>query len=67
METLHSMINRNLAEYEQLYDIVPNKDDSYSTRLTAIIQEAHKQTGEQVVVLIDEYDAISKKTYIQSY
>jgi hypothetical protein len=57
LETLHSMINRNLAEYEQLYDIVPNKDDSYSTRLTAIIQEAHKQTGEQVVVLIDEYDA----------
>ena len=54
---LHSMINRNLAEYEQLYNIKPDKDDSYSTRLTAIIQEAYKQTGEQVVVLIDEYDA----------
>ena len=54
---LHSMINRNLAEYEQLYHLTPDKDDSYSTRLTAIIQEACKQTGEQVVVLIDEYDA----------
>ena len=54
---LHSMINRNLAEYEQLYGLSPEKSDSYSTRLTAIIQEAYKQTGEQVVVLIDEYDA----------
>ena len=57
LEALHSMINRNLAEYERLYGIYPNQGDSYSTRLTAIIQEAHKQTGEQVVVLIDEYDA----------
>ena len=54
---LHSMINRNLAEYEQLYGLSPKESDSYSTRLTAIIQEACKQTGEQVVVLIDEYDA----------
>lgn len=57
LSALHSMINRNLAEYEQLYNLKPDKDDSNSTRLTAIIQEAYKLTGEQVVVLIDEYDA----------
>ena len=57
LSALHSMINRNLSEYEQFYNLKTDKDDSYSTRLTAIIQEAHKQTGEQVVVLIDEYDA----------
>lgn len=57
MASLHSMINNNLAEYETLYHVEPQETDSYSTRLTNIIQSACKQTGEQVVVLIDEYDA----------
>ena len=54
---LHSMIDNNLSEYEKLYHVEPKETDSYSTRLTVIIQEAYRQTGEQVVVLIDEYDA----------
>lgn len=55
--TLYSMIDNNLSEYEKLYQIEPKDTDSYSTRLTNIIQSAYKTTGEQVVVLIDEYDA----------
>ena len=57
MASLHSMISNNLSEYEKLYHVEPKEIDSYSTRLTNIIQSACKQTGEQVVVLIDEYDA----------
>ena len=57
MASLHSMIDNNLSEYEKLYQVEPKETDSYSTRLTNIIQTARKQTGEQVVVLIDEYDA----------
>lgn len=57
MESLISMINKNLSEYEETYHIIPKESDSFSTRLTTIIQEAHRATGEQVVVLIDEYDA----------
>ena len=57
MEALQSMIDSNLSEYERLYQITPKEADSFSTRLTNIIQQAYKNTGEQVVVLIDEYDA----------
>ena len=57
LATLHSMVDNNLAEYERLYQITPKESDSYSTRLTNIIQGAYRITGEQVVVLIDEYDA----------
>jgi hypothetical protein len=57
MRSLHSIIDNNLSEYERLYLITPKETDSFSSRLTNIIQEAFKATGEQVVVLIDEYDA----------
>lgn len=57
LPSLISMIDKNLSEYEELYHISPKETDSFSTRLTEIIQEAHQQTGEQVAVLIDEYDA----------
>ena len=57
MPSLMSMIDKNLSEYEEVYHIKTKDTDSFSTRLTTIIQAAHKTTGEQVVVLIDEYDA----------
>ena len=57
MDALHSMIDNNLSEYEKLNFITPKETDSFSTRLTNIIQQTYKNTGEQVVVLIDEYDA----------
>lgn len=57
MASLDSMINNNLSDYETQYHITVDEKDSYSTRLTKIIKEAYKATNEQVVVLIDEYDA----------
>lgn len=57
LNNLHSMLNRQLSEYEQQYDIKPLTTDSYSSRLLNIIQTAHKLTMQQVVVLVDEYDA----------
>lgn len=57
LSNLHSMLNRQLTEYEQQYDIKPLDTDGYSSRLLNIIQTAHKVTQQLVVVLVDEYDA----------
>lgn len=53
-----STINGILRRIEEQWGItnVP-KEASYNDRLTEVIQAAHRQTGKQVVVLIDEYDA----------
>ena len=55
-ETLVLELERKLLQYEALYgrnegDVTPNQ------RLMGLIQRAFEQTGRQVVVLIDEYDA----------
>ena len=55
-ETLVLELERKLLQYEALYgrnegDVTPNQ------RLMGLIQRACEQTGRQVVVLIDEYDA----------
>lgn len=46
-----------LKWYEREYGLRPGKDAKLSERLGAIIQEAYRQTGKRVVILIDEYDA----------
>ena len=55
-ETLTLELERKLSEYEETYgrkksDVLPNQ------RLQGLILRAYEQTGRQVVVLIDEYDA----------
>lgn len=55
-ERLVSELERKLLKYEEIYgrgegDIEPNQ------RLQGLIERAYKQTGQRVVVLIDEYDA----------
>ena len=55
-EQLLQELNLKLSEYESVYgkgeeEINPNQ------RLMGLIKRAYKQTGRQVVVLIDEYDA----------
>ena len=60
---LDELINTQLARYEALYEISsPAKQPSeekkkYSTRLEALIFAAEQQYGQQVVFLVDEYDA----------
>lgn len=49
-------INGKLVEYEKIY----GRDESHvnlNQRMEGLIKHAYEQTGKQVVVLIDEYDA----------
>ncbi len=55
-EGLELELNWKLCQYEKVYgkkaeDITPNQ------RLLGLVQRAYEQTGQKVVVLIDEYDA----------
>lgn len=57
-ERLHSTINNILSDYERLWNITATDDPyGYDVRLTNIIRTAYQQTGERVVILVDEYDA----------
>ena len=46
-----------LRRYEQEYGLQSREGVKLSDRLNDIIQEAYRQTGQKVVVLVDEYDA----------
>ena len=54
--TLERYLGDQLSTYEQMYRIEQSAVDS-NIRLKRLIQTAYQQTGRQVVVLIDEYDA----------
>ena len=57
-ERVHPTINFILEQQEEKFGITkPVDPTNYDTRLSRLIKEAHRQTGEQVVILIDEYDA----------
>lgn len=57
MKVLHDTINKRLSKYEIIYNCTGNESQSYNVRLQNIIEAAKQQTGMNVVVLIDEYDA----------
>ena len=54
---LEQNIGGKLSDFEQIYGSYGNRDLPISLRLAGLIERAHAQTGQQVVVLIDEYDA----------
>ena len=54
---LFSVINANLLPYEKTYGRSGHKEDGLGVRLHSLIRRAYERTGQQVVVLIDEYDA----------
>ena len=54
--SLKSYLNNTFANYEKIYKIRKAKDASFGTRFGNIIEKAVKVTGEQAVILIDEYD-----------
>ena len=56
-ETLRSYLNNIFRQYEKEYSLVPDPADSLADRFDAIIVGAYKQTGQQVAILIDEYDS----------
>lgn len=55
-ERLESMLNIQLYRYEEIYGRLDG-EVMLNDRLTGLIQRVYQQTGKQVVVLIDEYDA----------
>ena len=57
-ERVHPTINVILEQQEEKFGITnPQDPTNYDARLTRLIKAAHDQTGEKVVILIDEYDA----------
>ena len=55
--TLRSYLNNIFKQYEEEYSLVPDPTDSLADRFNAIIVGAYEQTGQQVAILIDEYDS----------
>ena len=56
-ETLRSYLNNIFRQYEGEYSLAPDPTDSLADRFDAIIVGAYKQTGQQIAILIDEYDS----------
>ena len=54
-DNLNQVLNEALSGWETVYGGNPN-EATLSLRFKGIIQRASEQTGEQVVVLVDEYD-----------
>ena len=52
---LDDFLNDSLAQWEQIYGSRPTEVNA-ELRFKGIIRRAYEQTGEQVVVLVDEYD-----------
>ena len=59
IKNLHAVLDTVLQGYEKQYGLLVAEDmaDVYSVRVKNLIDAAYSQTGKQVVVLIDEYDA----------
>ncbi|MCM1310500.1 MAG: ATP-binding protein [Bacteroides sp.] len=53
--SLATLFNRQLVEWERKYEITPDNDIA-EDRFIAVIKKAYETTGQQVVILIDEYD-----------
>jgi hypothetical protein len=57
-EGVHPTINVIIEQQERKFGIgKPDDPMNYDARLTRLIETAYRQTGEKVVILIDEYDA----------
>ena len=56
-DTLRSYLDNIFEQYEEEYSLAPDPTDSLADRFNAIIVGAYEQTGQQVAILIDEYDS----------
>lgn len=54
-EALSNKLDLTLSEWEKLYG-KNEKERSLGTRFEGIIRRAYEQTGQRVVILVDEYD-----------
>ena len=56
-DTLRSYLDNTFDKLEEEYGIIPKPTAKLADRFNAIIVEAYEQTGQQVAILIDEYDS----------
>jgi hypothetical protein len=56
MSELQRAIEQQLKRYEKIYG-ADSQETTPSIRFSGLIERAYEQTGQQVVILIDEYDA----------
>lgn len=54
-DSLDGILNNQLARWESLYGTDPS-EVSLSLRFAGVVRRAHEQTGQRVVILVDEYD-----------
>ena len=54
-QALYDIIGRHLEKYEAIYGD-EKREEAVEERFVYLIESAHRKTGRQVVVLIDEYD-----------
>ena len=63
-DSLADSLNKILEQQEKRFNVTPEPDNhTWGVRMARIIESAHEQTGEQVVVLVDEYDAPMLDTF----
>ncbi len=53
--SLDSILNVSLCEWEKIYGS-DKSENTFGTRFRGVIRRAYDQTGQQVVILVDEYD-----------
>ena len=56
-DEIRSYLNRAFRKYEKIYGVDVMPQDTLADRFDAIIETACEQTGQQVAVLVDEYDS----------
>ena len=57
LNSLQVTLDNILYEREQLYGVNNRSGNEWGNRFAAVIKAAYKKTGEEPVVLVDEYDA----------
>lgn len=53
---LEGVLERMFQDWEEKYEVKVGPSLPYSQRFSRIIEKAHRVTGRQVVILVDEYD-----------
>ena len=53
---LETRLSSHLEKYERKYNILPRSDYDPALRFENLISEIYEKTGQEVVILIDEYD-----------
>ena len=56
-EEISAYLNKAFKKLEKLYQITIDTQDTLANRFDTIIETACEQTGQQVAILIDEYDS----------